>query len=453
MDEQDDLVVGAQHVAALRHEHAVASHHRANDQAPGRLEVGERGAGRRAGFVNHALDDLQRAVGQVDEVRLVAVGDEVPDVVDRQGVRRHELHLANALPEPARRVVDQRDHLRHAQLLGDQPCDHVAVVVACGRDQHIGSAETFAFHRRRVDRVAVQDLDVGERLGQELGPAPVALDPPQALDLIAQRLDHRDRGRTAAGNGNGVRMLDTRREQLLHIVGRLRPAQDHGQPTRHRLQVRPRDRQFVLRVEVADDSCALGQRHFPERQAGDRAVRLHLDRPQFEAALGQVVDFVGVVAEYDVQDRVGRQTLGRQQQVGAEQPLVGAAVHGQILGGVEPHHAPLRAQVAGDHRRDQVRLLRGRGGDEQVRGIDVRPLEHRLVGSVADDEGGVQLLLDAVPLVRIRVDQGQTPAFTPERLGDVETHVADAHDAVVAARTHNLSSISHVSESLSARMT
>ena len=121
-------------------------------------------------LVDLHLDDLQVLLAQLEQVHEVVLGHLVLDEAEDAGRRAHGGRDAEQVEvRLVARIVDARDHLRHAVLLLGDLGDHEVVLVVAGQGEHeIG---------RPLDARLLEDEELGRvalhRLVLELGLEPL----------------------------------------------------------------------------------------------------------------------------------------------------------------------------------------------------------------------------------------------------------------------------------------
>ena len=297
------------------------------------------------------------------------------------------------------RERDERVRLRQALLTQDIRLCAVGADDGCLRQER--------FHNAAAGRVALDDrrVDVHTRQlqRQPLGNA-AAADDDDALGLVAELADLA--------------------KQLMQLVRRA----DHGDIVaggEHKVAVR--DRNAALALHGADeDAVAVAAAEIVQAQTVELAALAQLELHELHKAVGKRLDLRGGRETQRARDLLGGGALGVD---GQTQPqLVLQQRHVLIILLVAHARDRMRsAELAPDHAADEVRLVRGRRGDEQVgvRNVGNAQLIHI---RAALDHDHIQRGGDIGSALRVTLDDSDVMPFCQELLRNGIAHAASAHD-------------------------
>ena len=123
-------------------------------------------------------------------------------------------------------------------------------------------------------------------------------------------------------------------------------------------------------------------------------------------------------------DGAGGLRLARDHEVDVELPLAPGV---EVLLAAHPRRDAPRAERTGLERRDDVRLVARRAGDEEVGDADAGAQEGRARRAVAGHREDVEAVREPVEPVRVEVDDGDV-VLVVERLGDRAAHLPRSDD-------------------------
>ncbi len=213
-------------------------------------------------------------------------------------------------------------------------------------------------------------------------------------------------------------------KQLMQLVRRA----DHGDIVpggEHEIAVRDRD--TALALHGADENAvAVAAAKIVQAQAVKLAARAQLKLHEFHKAVAKRLDFRSRRKAQRTRDLLGGSALGVDGHAQAQLVLQ----QGHVLIILLVAHARDRvcgAELAPDHAADEVRLVRGRRGDEQVGVRDVCDAQLVHVRTALDHDH-IQRGGNIRRALRVALNDGDVMSFCQKLLRNGIAHAASAHD-------------------------
>ena len=248
------------------------------------------------------------------------------------------------------------------------------------------------------------------------------------MDAHPRKLQRQPLGDTAAAdNDNALGFMAEFADLTKELMQLMRRA-DHGDIVpggEHKIAVR--DRHAALALHGTDqDALAIAAAKIVQAQAIELTALAQLELDKLHEPVCKRLDFCSGRKTQRARNLLGGGTLGVD---GQAQPQLVLQQHHVLIILLVTHARDRmrRAELAPDHAADEIGLIRGRCGDEQIRIRDICNAQLVDIGTPLDHDH-IQRGGNIGSALRITLDDGNVMPFCQKLFRNGITHAASAHD-------------------------